>query len=875
MADQLPSGFVPDAPAQEEDPDLAFLKPGYKRPPPAPPGFVPDDDQPIAPPDKIGAANADYAANVAALKAGQPGGAPEGGDRVAPYGLAGVVAPQTAQPAPDVSRGEALATGVAQGATLGWGDELAARADTLISKVPGVRNFVQKYESGLGSLDYTNPNLTYEQRRDAYRAYLAAANKQHPHFETAGEIGGGLATVALAPGAAADAELEAAAARAGLPAAAKVTPAGLRALEAGAKGAAYGATAGAGTSEGTTAKDVLGDTLEGGAAGAVAGPVFDVAANKVVKPLVTKAAAAAAPKLQALADKQAFQALTRKAGKAGAPESLTTALRTDPNLPAAINEPIQTAAGKTTTLAKVAGKNAAEVRPVLDAGQQKVNAGLESAFHTADAGSGGGARLADLANHYDAEIKARSGAPNNEAHIRQLEGAQADALNSWGPREEQVQGRLGELNAQTDKVYAGSDEKAPVRLGDLVDHYNAKIDAAKKSPGNEPVVAALEKARDSAVRAWGTKPVFNPEAIVQEKGPWEGAKAGDVVSKLEAMSKKTPALKAEADRIRAAATKVGYDPESQVAAKDVRKYATLLQNEGETSTQDPKLAAKARQLMGTTTKDFLNQHVENVMGPEDRKALEALNQRKTDLLRWPDVLAGKNTDPALRNRVLGEFDTRVPTGEVDKFAKQLETAGAQRMRINSLTPAAPGSAAEAKQNLGASTRDFVNRHIAASASPEDAAAYQRLSAHRKTLENLDEVLRRREGKEAENKASGGHRVAQAVGHGVGAMQLYPAIEALAHGNVGQAAAHGGAALAANAAPYVAPIASAAKRGIVRFGAGAADYLANIMTAAEAGNPWARKQIDLLRQAPGGAARLAAAAARAKGAPPAPPPAETP
>lgn len=849
MGDQLPAGFVPDAaPAREEDADLAFLKPGYKRPAALPAGFVPDEETAPAAPDKIGAANQTFRENLDAIQ--HP------------------AAPAPAEPQPDVSGRQAFTTGAVQGASLGWSDELAARADTLISKVPGVRTLAEKtagFGGGRGgSLDYTNPDLTYEQRRDAYRAYLNAANEQHPYATGAGEIAGGIATAALAPGAAADAELEAAAARAGLPAAAKVGATGLRALETGVQGAALGGVSAAGASEGTTPQEILKDTAEGAALGGAGGVVAHTLADKVVRPVVQKAAEAIAPKLQALADRQAFKALTRKAGKAGAPDSLVQALKDDPNLPAAINEPIDTGAGKTTTLAKLAGKEAEDVRPVLQAGQEKVNAGLESAFHTADAGSGGGAKLSGLANHYDTEIGARSKTPNNEHHIRALEGAQADALASWGPKEEQIQQRLGELNGQTDKIYAGSDEKAPVRLGDLVDHYNAQIEEAKKSPGMEPVVGALEKARDSAINAWGAKKVFDPETLVTIAGDTKPQKAGTAIKTLEAMAKRNPEFQAQADAVRAAATKSvegGYDPEAQIAAKDVRKYATLLQNEGETATQDPKLAAKARQMMGSTTKDFVNQHVEKTMGPADRKALEALNQRKTDLLRWPDVIAGKNTDPALRNRVLNEFDTRVSSSDLDKFANQLENQGAARMRINSLTK--PNLASEAKENLGTSTRDFMKKHIAASASPEDAAQYERLLAHRKSLENIDEVLKRRELKESQGKSSGAAIAAKTVGHGVGLMQLAPAVHAAMAGDVGGALAHGAAAVGSAALPHVAPMVGGAGRAAVRGAARAADYIAKITAAADAGNPWAMRQVALLRQSPGGAARLAAAAAMNK------------
>ena len=45
-------------------------------------------------------------------------------------------------PSPGISKGESFGRGALQGASLGFGDEGAALADTVISHIPGVRTIV-------------------------------------------------------------------------------------------------------------------------------------------------------------------------------------------------------------------------------------------------------------------------------------------------------------------------------------------------------------------------------------------------------------------------------------------------------------------------------------------------------------------------------------------------------------------------------------------------------------------------------------------------------------------------------------------------------------------------------------------------------------
>lgn len=176
----------------------------------------------------------------------------------------------TDEAAPDVSKGESLARGGLQGATSGFGDEAAAAIDTAVSKIPGVRNLAQTlHDDKLPSL--TNPNLTYAERRDAYRKANKAAEDANPLTYTAGNIlGTGVQTMAL-------------------PGAGTATSVGRLA----ARGAAEGAAAGLGYSDADLTKgDVAGalkDTAEGAAVGGVTSAAIGAVTNKLARNADTRA----------------------------------------------------------------------------------------------------------------------------------------------------------------------------------------------------------------------------------------------------------------------------------------------------------------------------------------------------------------------------------------------------------------------------------------------------------------------------------------------------------------------------------------------------------------------------------------------------------
>lgn len=165
------------------------------------------------------------------------------------------------------SKVEVSARGALQGASSNWGDEAAARVDQGISKIPGLRDL-----ANLGHDDkfppLTDPGVTYEQRRDAYRDANRNARASDPGRFGAYEVGGALLQQA---------------ALANTPLAPLVTP--TNSYTGAASGGVLGGIAGAGASEGTTLGEVAKDAGKGSATGAFFGGVGGFLGDAVPKPV--------------------------------------------------------------------------------------------------------------------------------------------------------------------------------------------------------------------------------------------------------------------------------------------------------------------------------------------------------------------------------------------------------------------------------------------------------------------------------------------------------------------------------------------------------------------------------------------------------------
>jgi hypothetical protein len=155
------------APAAKPDDELAFLKPGYKRPKVSPDEWEDVAAEPAGPPDKIGVANASYQANLDAMK-GMTNGEP-----TAEHPLGRIQA----------SKAQSALGGVAQGASLGFADELTGLGSA-IGSIGSPGSFADRYRAA----------------RDESRADYKQAREDNPISYGAGELGGSLVTAPLLPG---------------------------------------------------------------------------------------------------------------------------------------------------------------------------------------------------------------------------------------------------------------------------------------------------------------------------------------------------------------------------------------------------------------------------------------------------------------------------------------------------------------------------------------------------------------------------------------------------------------------------------------------------------------------------------------------------
>lgn len=176
---------------------------------------------------------------------------------------------ETVQTKPQITQGESLARGAAQGASLGFADEISGGVEALWEKAKG---------------NPTEFGKLYEIARNESRENFKKAQEANPGTYMAGEIGGGVAT-AFVPGVAA----------------AK----GAKLANVAARAAGFGGAAGAGYSE----ADNVGGVLKDAATGAVLGGALAGAA-----PLVGKVAARAGVGAKNSAERLAARAVGAERG---------------------------------------------------------------------------------------------------------------------------------------------------------------------------------------------------------------------------------------------------------------------------------------------------------------------------------------------------------------------------------------------------------------------------------------------------------------------------------------------------------------------------------------------------------------------------------
>jgi len=312
---------------------------------------------------------------------------------------AGGAASVPATPPAAPSGREALARGALQGASLGFGDEAAAAIDTVASKIPGVRSFAQMFQdSSLPRVD--NPDLTYSERRNAYRAKNKAAQEEHPYIYGAGELAGGIATSPLLPGGAA---------ATGVKMGAKAA-----ALAAAKAGATAGAIQGLGSSEADLTQGDVGGALRDTRNSALAGTAFGGALGYLGGRLVEKAEKNAAGWVVKDISGEVKGASTPTARKqlADDAESAARLVLSDKEMNRAIDKARHGGVDQLQTAKEVITKRLADVGGKLDPRWKEVDKLLPD----------GGVKAGELVDHLTTQIE------NLRATGHTTDAAEADAL---------------------------------------------------------------------------------------------------------------------------------------------------------------------------------------------------------------------------------------------------------------------------------------------------------------------------------------------------------------------------------------------------------------------------------------------------------------
>jgi hypothetical protein len=298
--------------------------------------------------------------------------------------------------------GEAFLRGGLQGASLGFGDEASAAIDTGVSKIPGLRDVAQLLHSdNLPAL--TNSDLTYQQRRDAYRARNSAAQEAHGGAYLGGEVAGGLATAPILPGGGA------------------AKTAGQALIQGAKTGAALGAIQGLGSSAADLTngdfKQAAADTAKGGIAGGLVGGALGYLGKK----LVTKA-----PEKEA---NDILSGIVQGEGdKGGATNKLKKLVNMD-------KDDIVSVVRDDKELRNVIAKPASKALPVLHDRLEAVGSQLDPHYATVDKVTGG-VSLQNLANVLDDETARLAKTPLNEQYTRAVQDIKNSIMKAWAPEME-------------------------------------------------------------------------------------------------------------------------------------------------------------------------------------------------------------------------------------------------------------------------------------------------------------------------------------------------------------------------------------------------------------------------------------------------------
>jgi hypothetical protein len=311
---------------------------------------------------------------------GQP--APQQPDKVAPYGLSGMV---TGQQQPQTGSVESIGRGLLQGATLNFSDEITGAIESLFS------------------------SKTYEQARDESRANNSQARQAHPFLYGGGELAAGIGT-AFVPGLNVAKGASLGKSIAGM--------------------AAQGAASGLGSSDASLVganRDIAGaakDTAKGAVIGGVIGGVAH-GIGRLVKGAPDKA----------IEDRAA--AVVRGEGTKGSATVTARKLlaRDGEGVDSALTEKFKSELANTDkpiTLSKVMRAPAKEVLPIIEERAEQVGSKLDPIYEAFNKKEGG-MSMHNFINHIDETVAELKGKPLNEKAIEAYLDVRDSALKSWAP----------------------------------------------------------------------------------------------------------------------------------------------------------------------------------------------------------------------------------------------------------------------------------------------------------------------------------------------------------------------------------------------------------------------------------------------------------
>jgi len=220
-------------------------------------------------------------------------------------------------------------------------------------------------------------------------------------------------------------------------------------------------------------------------------------------------------------------------------------------------------------------------------------------------------------------------------------------------------------------------------------------------------------------------------------------------------------------------------------------------------------------------------------------AIQQWGQRNPNLLQALE--SSEAQQPQVRNAIMKQFDVKIPSEDV-----RAEATALQKIGFKTVDPLNPGLQTQVKRDMGNMVRDFVNGHVMQTLGGEDHSKLLGLNKRMNAWLGVGTVAAARAEKEAAGRVSMGGHASKLLGHG----SLLGAAALAAHGNIA-------GAVAAYALPKAIEHGPAAARAVTRGVAAVDTRLKAVADAAAAGNPFAQKLLAGIRQAPGGAARLAA------------------